>query len=151
MNSEKIHIKSQPYSKVPSIKALEEYELQKYIASKYDFTPKIHSLTFLPFHSEISMDLVANGSILANRFSDDPEDIPEWVWIQIRKIVTTLYEQEGLEYIDITPYNFLIDLNKKIWIIDFGHAYYTNPSKPINWFLSEFIFDQTNTFNPDFA
>ena len=44
----------------------------------------------------------------------------------------------------------MIDINDKLWIIDFGHAYYVNESKQMNWFLSEFIFDELNDFNPDF-
>lgn len=150
MNSDKIYIKAQPYNKVSSLKVLKEYELQKYLASKYDFIPKVHSLTFLPSHSELKMDLVLKGLTLAENFSDDPEDIPIYIWNEMRQIVEKLYYDEGIEYIDITPYNFMIDPNDKIWLIDFGHAYYTDKTKSINWFLNEFIFDGSNQFNPDF-
>jgi hypothetical protein len=44
---------------------------------------------------------------------------------------------------------------KKVWIIDFGHAYYsTTPladdKKAINWFLRE-VLDGEKSWNPDFA
>jgi hypothetical protein len=42
------------------------------------------------------------------------------------------------------------DTEGKIWIIDFGHAYYTDPSKKVNWFLKEFL-DGEFGWNPDFA
>lgn len=152
-NMRNFYIKTQSYIKVSSSKALEEYELQKYLSSRYDFIPKIHSLKLLDTYSEITMDMVVNGTNLFEKYSDNSSDIPEWIWNKIRNIVQTLYYKEGIEYIDITPYNFMIDSNNKIWLIDFGHAYYTNVTmhKPSNWFLSEFIFDQVNLFNPDFA
>ena len=151
MNLEKTYIKSLPYSKVPKAAAQLEYELQTYIGSKYEFTPKTNSITWLTNTVEISMDLVPNGSTLADRFSDDPQDIPQWVWDEMRRIIKILYYEEGIEYIDITPYNFMIDSNDKIWLIDYGHAYYTDQSKPINWFLCEFIYGEVKSFNPDFA
>ncbi len=60
-----------------------------------------------------------------------------------------LLVREGIEYIDITPYNF-IELNNKIYLIDFGHARFRTKSKSINWFLKRFLFDMINEYNPDF-
>lgn len=151
MNSSKIYTKSLPYDKIPKASAQLEYELQTYIGTKYGFTPRTHKIVFLSNSTEISMDQIVEGQTLAERFSDNPKDIPQWVWNEIRRIIKILYFEEGIEYIDITSYNFMIDVNNKIWIIDFGHAYYTDVAKPINWFLCEFIYDETNEFNPDFA
>ena len=147
-NNEKF-IKKIPYNKTIKKSIQLEYELQNYISSTYNFTPKINKLSYLETESEITMEKI-NGKTLFEKYSDDPSDIPKWVWDEIRHILTILYEDEGIEYIDITPYNFMIDNNNKIWIIDFGHAFYTDSNKRINWFLSEFIYDQVNEFNPDF-
>lgn len=127
-----------------------EYELQSYISSKYYFTPKTLSINWIDTHVEIVMEKI-KAQTLFERFGDEPTDIPDWVWFEMRRIVTLLYTEEGIEYIDITPYNFMIDVNDKIWIIDFGHAYYTDVSRPINWFLTEFIYEEVKNFNPDFA
>jgi len=143
-------IKKIPCEKIPKASVQLEYDLQTYIGSKYNFTPKTNLITYYKDCVEISMDLIDNGCTLADHFSDDPENIPKWVWDEIRRIIRILYYEEGIEYIDITPYNFMIDSNNKIWIIDFGHAYYTDIAKPMNWFLSEFIYDELNSFNPDF-
>ncbi len=127
-----------------------EYELQSYISSKYYFTPKTLSINWIDTHVEIVMEKI-KAQTLFERFGDESTDIPDWVWFEMRRIVTLLYTEEGIEYIDITPYNFMIDVNDKIWIIDFGHAYYTDVSRPINWFLTEFIYEEVKNFNPDFA
>jgi RIO-like serine/threonine protein kinase len=142
--------KIQQYNKVSADKAFAEYKLQKDLSTKYDFIPKIYSLTLYSTHSEMLMEKI-DGLNLFEKFSDDPEDIPQSIWNQMRTIVNTLYYEQGIQYIDITPYNFMIDSNDKLWIIDFGHAYYSNHNKQINWFLEQFIFDGINQFNPDFA
>ena len=149
-------IKKLDYSKVSKKAAHFEYELQNYISSKYNFSPKVDSITFMSTYSQIIMQRI-KGQTLADKFSDNPVDIPNWVWNEMRRIISILYNEEGIEYIDITQYKFMIDENDKIWIIDFGHAYYTgsqsqaDTSKEINWFLAEFIYDEVKSFNPDFA
>lgn len=83
---------------------------------------------------------------LANTYGEDPEDIPEWIWDEIRRMLTVLLQEEGIEYVDITPYNF-IEKDGKVYVIDFGDAKYT--SGETNWFLQEFI-DGENSWNPDY-
>lgn len=145
-----LFLKKLDYSKVSKQAAQLEYEIQSYIASKYNFTPKTHGITLMSSYTEIAMEIV-QGQTLADMFGDDPDNIPGWVWDEMRRIVTLLYTQEGIEYIDITPYNFMIDSNDKIWIIDFGHARYCDMSRPANWFLTDFIYEEVRSFNPDFA
>ena len=55
--------------------------------------------------------------------------------------------KENIEYIDITPYNF-IEKDGKVFIIDFGHAYYTDFN--INGFLNEVMYHCLNEWNADF-
>jgi tRNA A-37 threonylcarbamoyl transferase component Bud32 len=123
-----------------------EIELQQ-IASKYKFCPKIINTTYDNVQCIIEMENL-NEMCLADKYGDSAEHIPVEFWEQIRTILATLYEAEGIEYIDITPYNF-IEKNNKVYIIDFGDAYYIKKDKPINWFLQE-VLDGYNGWNPDF-
>jgi predicted Ser/Thr protein kinase len=132
------------FSKVVSSEL--EIELQT-IASKYGFAPRILTIN----GNEVTMEKI-NGPCLADLYTDDPTMIPDWIWKEIRRILRVLLEREGIEYIDITSYNFIQDNDtNKIWIIDFGHAHYTNVKKgnPINWFLQD-ILDGVRDWNPDF-
>jgi predicted Ser/Thr protein kinase len=121
-----------------------EAELQG-IAASYGFAPRVHSYTdgMLKMHR-------IDGSCLADLYSDDPSKIPARIWDEIRRILEVLYEREGIEYIDITSYNFVEDVNGKLWIIDFGDARYRAKGRRVNWFLREFL-DGENGWNPDFA
>ena len=129
-----------------------EYELQK-IASNYGFCPKVYELDLKYNEDEkkwtgvIKMEHL-NALCLADVYSDDPKKIPKNVWDQIRTILETLLHEEGIEYIDITSYNF-IEKNGKVYIIDFGHAKYYKTENGLNWFLSDFL-DGENNWNPDF-
>jgi RIO-like serine/threonine protein kinase len=124
-----------------------EIELQN-IASKYGFAPRILTIN----GNEVTMEKI-NGPCLADLYTDNPAMIPDWIWNEIRRILRILLEREGIEYIDITSYNFIQDNDtNKIWIIDFGHAQYTKVKEgnPINWFLQD-ILDGVKDWNPDFA
>ena len=137
------------YKKTPLNKILLEIELQKYVSTNYDFCPKIIKVNYYNDRIDIIMEKI-NGLCIFEKYGDNPLDIPIFIWNQIHKIITSLFYNDGIEYIDISSYNFIID-NDKIYIIDFGHAYWCNPDKEIkNWFLSQFIEDKINIFNPDF-
>lgn len=58
---------------------------------------------------------------IADKYGEDIDDIPEWIKEDIMDILYLLYSVIGIEYIDVTPYNF-IEKHGVIWIIDFGHA-----------------------------
>jgi tRNA A-37 threonylcarbamoyl transferase component Bud32 len=123
-----------------------EVEIQRWVY-KYGFTPEIYDVDFADDECIISMEDLEE-QCLADKYGDLPEHIPSKYWEQIRTILAILFEREGIEYIDITPYNF-IEKNDKIYIIDFGDAYYTHKSKEVNWFLKE-VLDGHNGWNPDF-
>jgi len=94
-----------------------------------------------------------NGVCLADIFTDNPKTVPDWIWKEIHRILAVLFECEGIEYIDITSYNFVLDIEyNKVWIIDFGHAYYTKSKEGVaeNWFLRD-VLDGEKSWNPDFA
>ena len=123
----------------------QEIELQN-IASKYNFTPIIHKTLFTDTYCEITMDKI-DTICLADMYGDKATDLPIHIWSKIHHIIETLYEEEGIEYIDITPYNF-IEHKNKLYIIDFGDAYYKD-TKPRNWFHKDFLKNPYG-WNPDF-
>lgn len=120
--------------------SLLEIELQK-VAATHGFAPRVLSQNGLDFEMEN-----INHPCLANVYGENPADLPNWIWKSIIRILKTLYECEGIEYIDITPYNF-IEKDGKVWIIDFGHAYY---ARPRNWFLKDLLNGEEPSWNPDF-
>lgn len=129
-----------------------EIEMQE-IASNYNFSPKIINsiITFNKkdekYIGNITMENLQEMCI-ADMYGENPKDIPKKIWDQIRVILKILYFNEGIEYIDITGYNF-IEKNGKVYIIDFGDAIYSKKDKEINWFLKYFL-DGHNGWNPDF-
>jgi len=132
------------FVKVVSEDADNEVELQK-IASSYGFSPRVLSHNKLDDSSFIMMEDL-EAECLADVYGENPDNIPLWIWDEIRSMVTALFDQEGIEYVDITPYNF-IEKDNRIYMIDFGDAKYTNGE--VNWFLSEFL-DGENSWNPDY-
>ena len=123
-----------------------EVELQN-VAAKHKFCPVIHSVQWAPDGCTVSMDNL-DTMCLADKYGTNESDLPASIWPKIHKILSTLYEVEGIEYIDITPYNF-IEKDSVIYIIDFGDAYYTKSGKAVNWFLRDFL-DGSYGWNPDF-
>ena len=119
-----------------------EAELQR-TSALYGYSPPVYEVTDTEIYME---DLLA--PCLADQYGDEPGDIPDWIWESIRSMLTALYNFECIEYVDITPYNF-IEKEDKIYVIDFGHARYTSTKRPMNWFLQEFL-DGENSWNPDF-
>jgi tRNA A-37 threonylcarbamoyl transferase component Bud32 len=129
-----------------------EYETQV-IASKYEFAPKVYEYTvkYDPikkfYEGKIVMENLEEMCI-ADMYGENPEDIPLYIWEQMRDIIKILYKEEGIEYIDITGYNF-IEKDEKVYIIDFGHAKYAKKMTLIDSFLHKFI-NGANEFNPEF-
>lgn len=117
-----------------------EIELQR-IAATHGFAPRVLSQDGLEFVME-SID----APCLADVYGENAADLPNWIWKSIVRILKNLYEYEGIEYVDITPYNF-IEKDGKVWIIDFGHAYYALPE---NWFLRGILNGDAPSWNPDF-
>jgi tRNA A-37 threonylcarbamoyl transferase component Bud32 len=129
-----------------------EIEMQE-ISANYGFSPKIikSQITFNKedgkYIGNITMEHIKEMCI-ADKYGEDPKNVPKLIWDQIRTIIKILYYQEGIEYIDITGYNF-IEKNNKVYIIDFGDAIYTKTYNEMNWFLSDFL-SGYNGWNPDF-
>ena len=57
--------------------------------------------------------------------------------------------EESIQYIDVTPYNF-IEKDHEVYIIDFGHASYIYEKQKVDEYLERF-FNGENEWNEDFA
>lgn len=123
-----------------------EMELQT-IAARHGFSPNIIKSIIDGNTCYIYMDDL-DTSCLADVYGENPNDIPDDIWNEIRTMVETLLNDEGIEYSDITPYNF-IEKDGKIYMIDFGHARYVDDNESISWFVRDFI-DGENNWNPDY-
>ena len=66
---------------------------------------------------------------------------------EIRNIIKILYDN-NIEYPDITGYNF-IEIDNKLWIIDFEHASLIQNNKLKDSFVIKFI-NGLNKWNPRF-
>jgi tRNA A-37 threonylcarbamoyl transferase component Bud32 len=126
-----------------------EIELQN-ISASHGFSPKILNTTFDDDKCVIEMEDLGDECVFDN-YGDDPAVVPEDIWNKIRHILNTLLEEEAIEYVDISPYNF-IEKDGKMYVVDFGDAYYSDEKIGdgyINEFLDDFL-DGDNEWNPDF-
>jgi tRNA A-37 threonylcarbamoyl transferase component Bud32 len=87
------------------------------------------------------------GTALAYVYGTDTEDLPNDVRGSVYDIICTLYAN-GIQYLDITPYNFTQDENGRVWIIDFGHA--TNRKRLRPYLIKMFNEGYLHTWNADF-
>jgi tRNA A-37 threonylcarbamoyl transferase component Bud32 len=96
----------------------------------------------------LTMQKIPEMSI-ADMYGDDEKALPPTLWTAIREILVKLSEI-GINYPDITPYNF-IEHDDKVWIIDFGHATIRSSTnnKPVDNFMSRFI-NGHNGWNEEF-
>jgi RIO-like serine/threonine protein kinase len=98
-----------------------EEEMLQRRAADLGVAPSIH---FIVSHNGMNVVLMRriNGMSLADFYGEEVESIPAEVWSQVHDILQILWNN-GIEYSDITPYNFMIELStEKVWVVDFGHA-----------------------------
>lgn len=128
------------YQSAEQIKREVEFQDQ---ASKVVLCPKIHSTDYKTY---IKMDDLEHMCV-ADMYGDDFDDTPPHVKDQIYTILRRLYDECNIQYIDVTPYNF-IEVDGNMWIIDFGDA---KKDTKLNWYLAE-VFDNNKLtcWNPDY-
>lgn len=132
---------------LPAAYADQEIEIQK-VASEIGLAPKIRKVFKEKNEWTVLMDYIGADCSLAHIYGEEPEDIPDTVWNKIRNMIQTLYEDYEIEYVDVTPYNFL-EVDDKIWMVDFGDARYAKTGIELDWYLQDFL-DGKNFWNPDF-
>ena len=96
--------------------------------------------------SQLTMQMIPALSI-SDMYGENFSNVPVHIIDNIRDIIATLYIN-GIEYPDITGYNF-IEYQDKIWIIDFGHASYNSNPQSYDPFIMKFI-NGHNDWNPNY-
>lgn len=84
---------------------------------------------------------------LADYYTPSIRRLPHYVREQIVAILEAMYVIEGIQYVDITPYNF-IEYNGKVWVVDFEHAY--DDDQPLHPVLSHILTTHRLKWNKDF-
>lgn len=89
-----------------------------------------------------------DGDNLSNIYGENFSDISINLQNAVRAFIKILNEN-SIEYIDITGYNFMLDKGDNLWIIDFEHTKIGDNNKENNPFLEKFISGE-NVWNPEF-
>lgn len=103
------------FRNTPSKEIVREVRLQQ-ISANLGLSPKVLRTDNKTFIEMEKIDDMA----LAYHYGYDVEELPNDIRKQVYDLVETLYKH-GIQYVDITPYNF-IEKDGKVWVIDFGHA-----------------------------
>lgn len=92
------------------------------------------------------IEMEHSGPTISEAFGEHIDDLPNEIRQSMYDILSTLW-QHGIQYRDVTPYNFTYK-DGRVWVIDFGHA---NEYKRLNGYLRN-IFNQgwLVNWNPDF-
>lgn len=94
-----------------------------------------------------------NGMSISDMYGENPLDVPANIFTQIRQILQNL-KDNNLDYIDITGYNFMIDQDENVYIIDFEHcidrSIDTNINDGKSCYLNIFL-SGINDWDPEFA
>ena len=126
------------------------YSLLKELSKKEDTNIKIHIPKIISYDkkSKVLIMQTIHGDNLSNIYGEDIHEVPIKVINIIRKCLY-LFQQYMVEYIDITGYNFMLDKNENLWIIDFEHAICLTPTDIPDPFLQKFI-NGLLSWNPEF-
>ena len=118
-----------------------EVELQKR-AFRKGLSPRIISTDYKTY---IKMEKIPEMCI-ADKYGEDIKMVPNRIIKEIYKIIYTLYHECDIQYVDVTPYNF-IESDNRVWVVDFGDAI---PVKK-NWYLEDLLENECILeWNPDY-
>ena len=118
-------------------------------ACKYGFAPRIYEIVREPKYWTVLMEDVGEDYTLDKIYGYDARNVPDYIWQQLVHIIRILFEEEGIEYADITPRNF-IERFGKVYVIEFGEAKYADENLPVNEFLQEFLDSEGYVWKPEF-
>lgn len=124
-----------------------EIELQR-IGAEYGVSPEILDTDDKTY---ITMEDVGAMNI-ADFYGEKIEDIPENIRRDIWSILWTLYSCGNIEYVDVTPYNF-IEKDGKVYVVDYGHARKVKRGNINPWLLNVLCNNDMvlTEWNPEFA
>ena len=133
--------------------------------SEYQMQLHIYYLNILNVPEPISYDKTTklfkmkeiNGMTLSDYYGEKSINIDSNIFKSIRGIIQTLFDV-GIIYPDITGYNFIMqyddfnEITDKLWIIDFEHATFNDPTiyDPNYDFVNDFI-NGLDSYNLEFA
>ena len=86
---------------------------------------------------------------LSDHYGEKATDVPKELFDQVVKIVRNLV-LHGIEYPDLTGYNFIEDCDGKVGIIDFEHSSMMT-SRQVNNIHIQNICNGYKVWNPEFA
>lgn len=112
---------------------INEAELQREV-SKYGLAPKVISTdnkTYIDMEDLESMNV-------GDTYGEDIECIPPKILSQMWSILWYMYTVLGIDYVDVWPRNF-VEVNGRVWIIDFGDAHWHDEDEEPNWYLEEIM------------
>ncbi len=126
------------------------YYLLKELSKKEDNKININIPKIIAYDNNKKMLTMQkiNGDNISNIYGENIENVPIKLLNIIRKCLY-LFNQYMIEYIDITGYNFMLDKDEKLWIIDFEHAKCRKENENTDKFLLKFINGEIS-WNPDF-
>lgn len=88
----------------------------KHISSMdFPYFPRVYN--YDETSGELIVKRIVGGETLAYKYGTCFDMVPEDISEQVRTIVNDLYEH-GLRYKAISPYNFMVDKNNKVYLID---------------------------------
>jgi RIO-like serine/threonine protein kinase len=120
--------------------SLREYKMYKYLHNmELPFIPKLYR--YDKTTRKLDMQRIIGMSV-ADFYGEAFDCVPKKIISEIRNIIRYLYNI-GVVYPDITGYNFIVDKNSKVWIIDFEHCFYINNLQNKN----DIIFDKFDKFD----
>ena len=131
-------------------------EHSEYFMHQYVYNLKIVNIPKIIEYDKskkiLILEKVSNDN-LSDIYGEEASDIPNNIFNEVVNIIQTL-ALNGIEYPDITGYNFIEDSSKlcdkiKIWIIDFEHASLMKTNKIENIHIKS-ICNGVKEWNPDF-
>ena len=146
-----MNVTKMPYTKrftdTPSDEIDNEVALQR-IGAEYGVSPEVLDTDGKTYITMEDMEMMC----IADMYGEKIEDIPETIKRDIWNILWTLYSCGNIEYIDVTPYNF-IEKDGRVWVIDYGHARKVKRGNINPWLLNVLCDPQMiiTEWNPEFT
>lgn len=128
------------FTKTPKKDLVREVKLMR-MSAELGLSPNVLKTDQTTF-----IEMEHSGPTISEVFGEHIDDLPNDIRKSIYDILFTLW-QHGIQYRDVTPYNFTYK-DGRVWVIDFGHA---NQYKRLDKYLKN-IFNEgwLVNWNPDF-
>jgi hypothetical protein len=141
-------IKNITYTEDNNISDIENEVVLQTIASELGLAPRIFTIKYEDDHAVLAVEDVKE-MCLADMYGEKAADLPESLWDKIRQAVKLLLDEEGIEYVALSPYNFVEREDGSIYITNFGDAFIGDEDDEIDPVLQDFL-DGTNEWSEDF-